>query len=327
MPSHYSIKITPACLLPDFHSIAEHLWGAGCNIDSDGDCSTPEDRHWTELTLILRSYPNERIDIDPVSTAPLTLDIRSSNADLCQRAADFILSVSGGFVTHLGRATIAKANLFRIACLHTAASNISVFDAAAKALGIEPDVLHHEVRPDLLAAAEQAGHLTADIVASTASALLALARRADAVVLTCSTLGPAVEHIPSHIQVPILRADEALAIAAVNAGGKIVVLCAVETTLEPTSRIFHQATQHSTASVQVQWVPSAWELFKAGNIDAYLAATAQAADRAYVEGASIVALGQASMSAAALLVTAGPTPLTSAATGLTAAMEALRKRG
>ena len=40
----------------------------------------------------------------------------------------------------------------RIACLHTAASNISVFDTAAKVLGIGPGVLRHEVRADLLAA-------------------------------------------------------------------------------------------------------------------------------------------------------------------------------
>jgi len=66
----------------------------------------------------------------------------------------------------------------RIACLHTAASNISVFETAAKALGIGAGVLRHEVRADLLAAAENAGHLSADICASTASALLALAEQA-----------------------------------------------------------------------------------------------------------------------------------------------------
>ena len=41
----------------------------------------------------------------------------------------------------------------KIACLHTAESNVAVFDAAAMALGIPTGVLHHEVRADLLAAA------------------------------------------------------------------------------------------------------------------------------------------------------------------------------
>ena len=163
-------------------------------------------------------------------------------------------------MTNLGRATIAKAGFFRIACLHTAASNISVFDTAAETLDIAPGVIHHEVRADLLAAAELAGRLTEDIAESTALALCALARHADVVVLTCSTLGPSIERIAPDIQVPILRADEALAATAVRHGGKIVVLCAIETTLEPTTRLFHKAAQQSNAVVDVQLVPGAWLL-------------------------------------------------------------------
>ena len=201
----------------------------------------------------------------------------------------------------------------RIACLHTAASNIAVFDTAAIALGISPGVLRHEVRADLLAAAEHAGHLTADIAAATASALLALAEYADVVVLTCSTLGPVVENIRSP-QAPILRTDEALAATALKAAGNVVVLCTVQTTLEPTSRLFHTA--------EVRLVAGAWELFRAGNIDGYLTTIARAADQAYSAGASVVVLAQASMSDAAIRVTAGPAPLTSALAGLAAALQA-----
>lgn len=209
----------------------------------------------------------------------------------------------------------------RIACLHTAASNISVFDAAAKALGIGADVLRHEVRADLLAAAESAGGLTDDIATSTASAVLGLAQHADVVLLTCSTLGPVVEGLFS--TTPILRADEALAASAVRSGANLVVLCAVETTLAPTSRLFHKAALHSNANVEVRLVPGAWALFKAGDIEGYLATVAKAADAAYAEGATRVALGQASMSAAAVRVTAGPAPLTSASTGLSAALQVI----
>ena len=202
----------------------------------------------------------------------------------------------------------------RIACLHTATSNIAVFDAAATALGISPGVLLHKVRADLLAAAEHAGQLTTEIAQATASALLDLAEQADAVVLTCSTLGPAIETLHS-TRVPILRTDEALAATALKAVGKVVVLCAVQTTVEPTSRLFHTA--------EVQLLPGAWDLFKAGDIDGYLATIAKAADRAYTAGASVVVLAQASMSGAAARVTAGPPPLTSASAGLAAALEAI----
>ena len=211
----------------------------------------------------------------------------------------------------------------RIACLHTATSNIEVFDTAARTLGIAPDVIRHEVRADLLAAAEHAGHLTDEIAEATASALLALARHADVVVLTCSTLGPSIEHIPADTQVPVLRADEALATEAVRSGNQVVVLCAVETTLETTSRLFHTAARQSNAVIDVQWVAGAWALFKAGDIEAYLKSIARAADSAYEAGASVVALAQASMSAAAGLVMSGPPPLSSATAGLTAAVQAI----
>ncbi len=209
----------------------------------------------------------------------------------------------------------------RITCLHTAHSNVSVFDAAAKALGIDAHCLRHEVRPDLLAAAEQAGGLNSEITGATTSALLSLAQEADAVLLTCSTLGPVVEELCAHT--PILRTDAALALAAVQGGGNVAVLCAVATTLEPTARLFQLAANAVNASVDVQLVEGAWALFKAGDTDAYLAAIAKAADRAYIEGASIVALAQASMSPAASRVTAGPAPLTSATTGLAAALKAV----
>lgn len=216
----------------------------------------------------------------------------------------------------------------RIACLHTAESNVAVFDSAAKALGIGLNILQHEVRADLLAAAERSGGLTAGISNATQQALLSLAHHADAVVLTCSTLGPSIEGLAKNASPTIMRADEALARAAVHAvhagtvGRKIVVLCAVETTVDPTSRLFMHAAERSKALVEIRLVSGAWALFKSGDFRGYLAAVAEAVDRAYLDGASVVALGQASMSGAASLVTTGPSPLTSATEGLKAAVEA-----
>lgn len=201
----------------------------------------------------------------------------------------------------------------KIACLHTAESNVAVFDAAAGSLGIPPGVLHHEVRADLLAAAERSGGLHDGIAEATRQALLALAPGADAVLLTCSTLGPAVDPL-AHADTPFLRTDAALAAAAASAaqgGGKIVALCAVETTLGPTARLFEQAAMATGATVEVQLVPDAWALFKAGKLESYLRTLAQAADSAYAHGASVVALAQASMGGAAGLVTAGERPLSS----------------
>ena len=96
----------------------------------------------------------------------------------------------------------------RITCLHTAQSNNAVFDAALAAAGLTGVTLRHEVRADLLAAAERAGGLTRQIEQRTAEALRGLSDGADVVLLTCSTLGPAAE---------IAAAMETAASAAVKA--------------------------------------------------------------------------------------------------------------
>ncbi len=212
-----------------------------------------------------------------------------------------------------------------IACLHTADSNVAVFEAAARKLGLASDVLHHTVRPDLLDAAERAGGLTDAIARETATALTALAARADAVLLTCSTLGPSTA-IVGQTPVPVLRVDAALAEKAAAEGGKVVALCAVETTVAPTTALFTEAAKRSGVALEVRLVAGAWASFKAGDRDGYLAAIAGACDVAYDDGAAIVALAQASMAGAADLVRRGPPPLTSPELGLRAAVERIAQR-
>ena len=81
---------------PPFPAVAEHLWGAGVDFDSDGDSRTLEDPNWTELTVIRRDGTGERIDIDPVAEGPLTLQVVSESRDLALRAAAFLAEATGG---------------------------------------------------------------------------------------------------------------------------------------------------------------------------------------------------------------------------------------
>jgi hypothetical protein len=215
----------------------------------------------------------------------------------------------------------------RLVCLHTADSNIAVFDAAARAVGSPTLELTHVVHADLLAAAERDGGLTEAVAAQTQAVLLALSSGSHAVLLTCSTLGPAVDDTLAKqcAPIPVLRIDAALAQRAVASGGKVVVLCAAPTTLEPTTSLFLQAATGTAAHVDVQLVSGAWDLFKAGDSAAYLATVAAALDSAYANGADIVALAQASMAGAAERVTRGATPLTSPQAGLLAAIDAVAR--
>jgi len=210
----------------------------------------------------------------------------------------------------------------RIACLHTAESNIAVFDDALRATGLTGVDLHHRVRVDLLAAAEREGRLTPAIRAQTVEALRGLCQGADVVLLTCSTLGPAAEAAGEGVSTPIMRVDAALAAEAVKDGGRIVALCAVETTMEPTRVLFEAAARSTGATVTVQLVPRAWEAFKSGNRDRYLAMIANAAREAMRTGATRVALAQASMAGACALIPLEERPLTSPTAGLLAAAAA-----
>jgi hypothetical protein len=207
----------------------------------------------------------------------------------------------------------------RIACLHTADSNITVLEEARRCADFSAVQLIHEVRAELLAEVEQHKGLTPSIEERTIKALLDLAGKADAVLLTCSSLGPAAAKASALTSTPILRVDEALAREAAKDGGTVVALCAVATTLEPTRALFETAAQATGASVDVRFVPSAWDLFKAGQREAYLTLIAQAADQAFGEGVAHVALAQASMTGAAELCQAGR-PLTSPGAGLKAAL-------
>jgi len=81
--------------------VAEHLWGIGCNVDSDGNSQTSEDTQWTELTIELRGATEQRFDIDPISNDPLVLQVRAQSIPLAQEVAKFIASYSGGEVQNV----------------------------------------------------------------------------------------------------------------------------------------------------------------------------------------------------------------------------------
>lgn len=212
--------------------------------------------------------------------------------------------------------------MLNIHCLHSASSNIAVFEAARRELGLDRVMLKHRVRADLLAAAEAAGGPSERILAQTAAELELLARGAAAVLLTCSTLGPAAALAARTLPMPVLRVDEALAAAAVAAGGVVIVLCAVGSTIGPTRTLFEQRAVATGAAVEVRLVPDAWYAFRAGDIQRYLGLVAEAADSATAEGAASVALAQASMAGAARLCRVPPAPLTSPVAGLAAAAAA-----
>jgi len=211
----------------------------------------------------------------------------------------------------------------RIACLHTAQSNIAIFETARRELGLDI-ALRHCVRADLFETAEKNG-LTHDVAKRTREALRELCADSAAVLLTCSTLGPAAAQAAKDASAPIWRVDQALANAAAKNVGRVVVLCAAEATLAPTLLLFETAARATGAQIEVRLVAGAWAAFKAGDHRSYFAFIAEAADAASRAGAVCVALAQASMAPARILCRASPAPLDSPRAGLTAALAAIAR--
>ena len=68
----------------------------GVDFDSDGNSETPNDRNWTELTVVRRDDSAQRIDIDRVVGEPLLLKVTSDYRTLALRAATFLAQSTGG---------------------------------------------------------------------------------------------------------------------------------------------------------------------------------------------------------------------------------------
>ena len=98
---------------PNFWSIAVFLWGEQHDFDYDGDCLYPADRNWTELTLDSRERENERVDVDPVSDAPLTLKVRSERPHLAARVAYYLTIATDGVLSEEFGGKYVGASAFR----------------------------------------------------------------------------------------------------------------------------------------------------------------------------------------------------------------------
>jgi hypothetical protein len=198
-----------------------------------------------------------------------------------------------------------------IACLHTAASNIALFDHAAHSLALPPHTLSHIVMPHLLAEAERSGGMTQEQQQRLTQLLHSMGPWFDAIVITCSTLGPVADAFqPKSTGCPVYRADRMLADHLHQIAGPALVLCAAESTLAATRLLFCPPTLPAEKQPQVVLIPDAWAAFKAGEHDRYHALIADAVKQGREQGAQHVALAQVSMAAAVTRLPERERPLT-----------------
>jgi Asp/Glu/hydantoin racemase len=131
---------------------------------------------------------------------------------------------------------------------------------------------------------------------------------ADAVLVTCSSIGPGVSLAQQLFDIPVLRIDETMAETAVRKATNIGVLATLRTTLDPTSSLLRGKAEIAGRKIRIT------ECLCDGAFSAVLAGDTDTHDRilrkALVEdlkGVDVIVLAQASM--ARVVATLGPSEL------------------
>ncbi|WP_353946203.1 aspartate/glutamate racemase family protein [Streptomyces sp. HUAS MG91] len=207
----------------------------------------------------------------------------------------------------------------KLALLHTSPVHVPVFDTLRDA--DHPGLaLRHVVREELLERARAEGP---SAVADDVRALLAAAAAdgADAVLCTCSSIGAVAQEQAAAAGVPVLRVDRPMAARAVAEGPRVVVVATTHSTLGPTAALVEEEAGRAgrTVDLRTVLVEDAWELFLAGEREAYLDRVAAALDAVTEADADVIVLAQASLTDAAARTRTTVPVLSSPRLGLAAA--------
>ena len=119
---------------------------------------------------------------------------------------------------------------------------------------------------------------------------------ADAVLVTCSSMGPFAEAARPLVDIPVLRVDEPMAAQAVAHGPRIAVLATLESTLRPTTDLVqrHAARAGAHITVTTTTCPGAHQARIAGDTARHDELVAAEARRLTADH-DVLVLAQASM--------------------------------
>ena len=184
----------------------------------------------------------------------------------------------------------------RLGLLHTSATLVPIFEQLCKAKlpgvavfnlvddSLIKDVIAHgRLRPQtarrvtqLVAAAEDAG--------------------ADYIMVTCSSIGAAVETAATLAGVPVLRVDQPMADRAVTTAKRIGVIATLPTTLEPTADLIRRRAAVAGREIEIttRLCAGAFDALMSGDAATHDALVA-AALKELASQVDVIALAQASM--------------------------------
>jgi Asp/Glu/hydantoin racemase len=180
--------------------------------------------------------------------------------------------------------------------VHTSATLVPVFAALCKEK--LPNVSTFNIADDsLVKGIIGSGSLTPQIARRVASYLeSAELAGADYILVTCSSIGPAVEAAAKLIGVPVLRVDQPMADRAVQTGKRIGVIATLRTTLEPTADLISRRAQLAGKSLELtaRLCEGAFDALMSGDAAAHDAKVAAALKELSAQ-VDVIVLAQASM--------------------------------
>jgi len=183
-----------------------------------------------------------------------------------------------------------------LALIHTSATLVPVFQQLCKTKLPHVDTFNI-VDDSLVRAIGAKGALTADIARRVEAYITsAEAGGADHILVTCSSIGPAVEASAPFCAVPVLRVDQPMADAAVAAGRRIGVIATLPTTLNPTSDLVRRRAVRAGKEIELtaRLVSGAFEALMAGDATTH-DTLVSAALRELSTQVDVILLAQASM--------------------------------
>jgi aspartate/glutamate racemase len=192
-----------------------------------------------------------------------------------------------------------SASARKLAFIHTVSGLVSEFEGLAKEL--LPDWRPFAILDEsLLRDTIDRGSLS-DLTKRRLATYIwsAVDAGADAIVVTCSTLGPAVDAIAPLCPAPLFRIDEGMAKAAVEHGNRIGVLATLSTTLVPTVDLLKRQACEAGKDVPIEdvLVEGAFQLLAGGDVEAHDAQIRQALQE-LSQKVDVVVFAQASMARA-----------------------------
>ena len=184
----------------------------------------------------------------------------------------------------------------QLGLLHTSATLVPVFQQLCKTHLPEVDVFNiadDSLIKDVIKRGELTPKTARRVVEHVASAEAA---GADYILVTCSSIGRAVETAAGLASVPVLRVDQPMADKAIQTAGRIGVLATLPTTLEPTADLLQRRAAKTGKKVEIvsRLCVGAFDALMGGDPAKHDALVAEGL-RGLADQVEVIVLAQASM--------------------------------